>query len=586
MSDFQARVIVASNRASAGIYPDTSGPALVDGLRALGARVGDPVVVADGDPVEQALRSAVAADCDLVITSGGTGVSPADRTPEMTRRVLDYEIPGIAEAVRAYGAPKVPAAALSRGTAGVAGRTLVVNLAGSRGAATDGLAVLGPILMHALDQLRGGDHPGGGGQPTAAPTHEPTAPLPVGAGSHNGRLVKPDWDTARSAAHAAGSTGPEPVLLPLSDVDGATLAAPLRTRTALPAFPTSSVDGFAVCGSGPWQLAGRILAGQGAAPMRAGTAVEIATGAMVPAGAEFVIRLEDSIRNGDGTVTGTPRNRPSPEWRLPGEEAGAEEELLPAGTPVTPGVIGVAAQCGHDALLVRRPPRATLLVFGDELATSGVPGNGRVRDSLGPQLPGWLNRIGARYVAGGPSAPVADTLEAHVAAIRSAAAGAELICTTGGTMRGPVDHLHPALAQLGAEYIVDTVAVRPGYPMLLAKLPGGRFLAGLPGNPQSAVIALLSLVWPLVAGMSGRELPGMQLVRLGAEVSGRGDDTHLVLARIERDGCAYPLSHNGSSMLRGVARADGFVIVRPGGTGQVGAMVELLPFPLRAGERP
>ncbi|MFG1927565.1 molybdenum cofactor biosynthesis protein B [Cryptosporangium sp. NPDC048952] len=156
-----ARVIVASNRASAGVYEDTSGPLLADGLRALGFEVGDPVVVPDGDPVGDALRAAVADGVDAVLTSGGTGINPTDRTPDVTAAVLDYQIPGIAEAIRAYGVPRIPAAMLSRGIAGVAGRTLIVNLPGSRGGAKDGLAVLGPVLSHAIDQLNGGDHPGG-----------------------------------------------------------------------------------------------------------------------------------------------------------------------------------------------------------------------------------------------------------------------------------------------------------------------------------------------------------------------------------------------------------------------------------------
>ncbi|MFG1748230.1 molybdenum cofactor biosynthesis protein B [Micromonospora chalcea] len=154
----RARVIVASNRAAAGVYEDTSGPLLVTGLRELGCEVDPPVVVPDGDPVGEALLAAREERVDVVLTSGGTGITPTDRTPEVTRALLDYEILGIAEAIRAYSRDTVPTAALSRGLAGVTGRTLVVNLPGSRGGARDGLAVLGPILRHAVDQLRGGDH--------------------------------------------------------------------------------------------------------------------------------------------------------------------------------------------------------------------------------------------------------------------------------------------------------------------------------------------------------------------------------------------------------------------------------------------
>lgn len=153
-----ARVVTASNRAADGVYPDRGGPLIVAWLREHGFRCPDAAVVHDGQPVGEQLRRAVNDRIDLVITTGGTGISPTDATPEVTREVLDYEIPGLADAIRAAGAPAVPTAVLSRGVAGVAGRTLVVNLPGSTGGVRDGLRVLDGVLEHAMDQLRGGDH--------------------------------------------------------------------------------------------------------------------------------------------------------------------------------------------------------------------------------------------------------------------------------------------------------------------------------------------------------------------------------------------------------------------------------------------
>ncbi len=155
----RAAVLTVSTRAASGVYLDRSGPVLVEALRGLGLRVDGPTVVADGEPLGRLLPGVLAVGYDLVLTTGGTGLTPSDRTPEITRPLLDREVPGIAERIRAHGCEQgIVTAALSRGVAGLAGRTLVVNLPGSVNGCLDALAVLGPLLGHVVDQLRGGDH--------------------------------------------------------------------------------------------------------------------------------------------------------------------------------------------------------------------------------------------------------------------------------------------------------------------------------------------------------------------------------------------------------------------------------------------
>jgi molybdenum cofactor synthesis domain-containing protein len=152
-------VITCSTRAAAGVYPDRSGPVVVEALRDWGLTVGDVVVVADGPDVEAALRAAISTGATMVVTTGGTGLTPTDGTPEATQRVVDRLVPGIAEAIRAAGVRAgMPSAMLSRGVSGLAGRTLVVNLPGSTGGVRDGLVVLESVVAHALSQIEGGDH--------------------------------------------------------------------------------------------------------------------------------------------------------------------------------------------------------------------------------------------------------------------------------------------------------------------------------------------------------------------------------------------------------------------------------------------
>ncbi len=154
-----AVVVTVSDRSSAGVREDASGPVAVDALREAGFAVDDAVVVADGAAsVESALRRALDGGAALIVTTGGTGLSPRDETPEGTRRVIEREVPGIAEELRRRGAAEKPAAMLSRGLAGVAGGALIVNLPGSPAGVASGMPVVLSVARHVIDQLSGGDH--------------------------------------------------------------------------------------------------------------------------------------------------------------------------------------------------------------------------------------------------------------------------------------------------------------------------------------------------------------------------------------------------------------------------------------------
>ena len=384
-------------------------------------------------------------------------------------------------------------------------------------------------------------------------------------------LVAPTWDDAWRAAHDAGRMLPT-VVVPVGDADRRVLAADIRARTPLPPRDASAMDGWAVCGAGPWQVVGDVLAGQDRREgLRPGQAAGIATGAALPPGTSGVLRSEHGSLDAGGLLHGTVGE--GTDIRPQGEEAEFGELLIPAGTVLTPAHLGLAAAGGHDELEVVRRPTVAFLVFGDELLHTGQARDGKIRDSLGAQVPAWLERMGFEVVR---VAWVPDTRDAHVQALLECA-DADVVVTSGGTAQGPVDFLRIALADTEGELVIDTVEARPGSPMVLGQWPGQRWLIGLPGNPQAAIVALLTLGVPLFDALNGRPLTELDTRIISAAITSRGSRTRLVPCT-DRAGIASPTDFIGSGMLRGLAASTGFAVVA-GGQGKVGSTVRWLPLP-------
>ncbi|MFJ9406821.1 molybdopterin molybdotransferase MoeA [Streptomyces sp. NPDC101393] len=368
------------------------------------------------------------------------------------------------------------------------------------------------------------------------------------------------WSRARELAYTAPTPLPAR-RVPLSRAAGLTLAEDLCARHPLPAFDTAAMDGYAVAGPGPWRLsAGAVRAGavEGHRELVEGEAVEISTGALVPCGAEAVLPLEHAVRAG-AAVHG-----PVPAFgkhiRRAGEDALAGTCLAPAGTRAAPALLGLAAACGHDMLPVRPRPRVRILVSGDELIRSGRPAPGQVRDALGPLLPPLVHTLGGEVtdVHAVPDHPAG----ALATAVLSRSDDTDVIVVTGSTSVGATDQLRRLPADHGARWVVDTVAVRPGHPQLLAQLPDHRWIVGLPGNPYAALAAAHTLLAPLLAGLTGRSLPALPRIPLTGAVRPVPGRTRLV--PVTWDGVtARALGGHGSAFLHGAALADALAAVPP-----------------------
>ena len=370
----------------------------------------------------------------------------------------------------------------------------------------------------------------------------------------------------------------------LAEARDLVLAEDVRSRIDLPSFDTAAMDGWAVAGTGPWQLVGEAHAGDARVALQSGEAIRISTGAVVPAGSA-VLRSERGIEN-DGRVAlvaGAEVPKEGTDVRFAGEEVRAGEVVLSAGIALTPPAIGLAAAAGFDELRVVSRPIVNVFILGDELVDHGVPEGGEVRDALSPQLPGWIESMHAS-ISG--SVRVEDSLAATLDAIQDSEP--DVIVTTGGTAKGPADHVRAAVQELAGTWLVDGVAVRPGHPMKLAVLPDGRFWLALPGNPLAAVSALVTLGEPLLAALSGRISaavePERHVRRPLADGVERSPGAHRLIPAQIVDGSVHPVLRRGPAMLSGLASADVFAVVPPGPAAlPPGVDVAVLPLPWGSG---
>lgn len=379
-----------------------------------------------------------------------------------------------------------------------------------------------------------------------------------------------EWDLA--VALSFESVVPKPAIqLPIAQAINLVLAADLTADIDLPPAHTAMMDGFAVFGPGPWKIVGELHAGSFLPYLESGCALKVSTGAHLPPHCSFVIPQEMATLF-EGDVASKNSFVPGQHIRQPGDEALAGESIAPAGTLLTPAIAGLAESSGIDEVLVYQPPTVAIVVTGSELTTSGTPGPGQIRDSLSVQVTPWAQYLGASVSS---SVRCADNLDVLHEAITSLQG--DIVIVTGGSSFGEHDYLRPALERLGAIYIVSEIWMRPGHPTLLALLPDGKLVAGLPGNPLAALVSFMTIVAPALRGFSGQSENRMAKIPLAKDFP---CDRTRVVPIVQSSGMAEFTEFRGSAMLRGLSQADGLGVISPGDN-PAGTFIRVLPLPWR-----
>jgi molybdopterin molybdotransferase len=377
-------------------------------------------------------------------------------------------------------------------------------------------------------------------------------------------MRRSSWSDARARSFAA-AVRLQPESVPIDAAVGRVLASDVRALTDLPHYASSAMDGWAVGGAGPWRILRDATRG---IALGQGDAVAIITGAVIPQGTRGILRSENAVVVADQLTSAVP-DEPHIDQHIrhAGEEAIAGDVVIRASAVLNPAHVALAAICGHDQLEVVALPRVGFLFTGDEVVEHGIPSAGQVRDSFGPQLPAFVSALGGAVIS---RKRVGDDLAATIAALETTdgaivpGRSLELLVTTGGTGSSSADHLRAALETVGADILIDGIAMRPGGPTMLARLPSGVFVVCLPGNPLAAMMGMLTVAQPLLAAMGGRRMPPVTHAITREDIPGRPGST-LLIPYAFAEGGAVPGRWRASGMMRGLADAEGVLVIPENG---------------------